>query len=120
MTTHFDYLGTIGSKAARMASVEVIEEAFMEGGPDIPGILTGDLNATPGSEPLTFLEKMGWVNEDMGRDLFTVPSSSPRKQIDYVLIRPSSRWVVKDVKVMDERLASDHLPIVMILELVDE
>jgi endonuclease/exonuclease/phosphatase family metal-dependent hydrolase len=120
INTHFDYLETIGSRAARLASVDVIEEAFMESDPDPPGILTGDLNAVPGSAPLKYLGEKGWVNDNMNRDLFTVPSRSPRKQIDYVLYRPTSRWTVLDVSVIDEGLASDHLPILMTLELIPE
>ena len=118
ITTHFDYLGTLGSEAARMASVDVIDQAFIRGNPGRPCILTGDLNATPGSEPLLYLEKKGWVNENMGRELLTVPVKSPRKQIDYILIRPLSRWIVRDVRVIEEKLASDHLPVLMTLELM--
>lgn len=118
ITTHFDYLGTLGSQAARMASVDVIEQAFICDHPDRPSILTGDLNATPGSEPLLYLEKKGWVNENLGRELFTVPVRSPRKQIDYILVRPTSRWMIRDVTVISEKMASDHLPVLMTLELM--
>jgi endonuclease/exonuclease/phosphatase family metal-dependent hydrolase len=120
ITTHFDYLETLGSRAARAASVEVIEQAFIPDSLDKPALLTGDLNATPQSATLKLLRERGWVSEDLGKDLFTVPSSSPHKQIDYVLIRPGSRWMVKDVSVINEGLASDHRPILMTLELIDE
>lgn len=118
ITTHFDYLKTLGSKAARLAAVDVIEAAFLNDGIDLPCILTGDLNATPGSAPLTLLEEKGWVLEDMGRKLPTVPSTSPRKQIDYVLVRPEHSWRIIDVSVVEEELASDHRPILMTVELI--
>jgi len=120
LTTHFDYLKTIGSNYAREAAVEVIETAFIDNSIDIPYIMTGDLNATPGSDPLKLLEEKGWVYENTGKDLPTVPSFSPKKQIDYVLVRPQKRWRIIDVSVIDERMASDHLPIMMTLELVSE
>ena len=120
ITTHFDYLRTIGSEYARKAAVEVIEEAFINDSLDIPYILTGDLNATPGSAPLKLLEEKGWVIEDAGRDLPTVPSISPRKQIDYILVRPARSWRITDVSVIEEELASDHRPILMTLELISE
>lgn len=120
ITTHFDYLKTIGSKLSREASVEVIEAAFIDDGLDMPYILTGDLNATPGSAPLRLLEEKGWVVEDTGKDLPTVPTISPRKQIDYVLVRPRKRWRISDVSVIQEKMASDHLPILMTLELISE
>jgi endonuclease/exonuclease/phosphatase family metal-dependent hydrolase len=120
ITTHFDYLKTIGSNYAREAAVEVIETAFFNDTLDIPYILTGDLNATPGSAPLKLLEQKGWVLEDGGKALPTVPSISPRKQIDYVLVRPKKRWRIVDVSVIEEDLASDHCPILMTLELVSK
>ena len=113
-------LRTIGSEYARKAAVEVIEEAFINGSLDIPYILTGDLNATPGSAPLKLLEEKGWVIEDAGKDLPTVPSISPRKQIDYILVRPARSWRITDVSVIEEELASDHRPILMTLELISE
>jgi endonuclease/exonuclease/phosphatase family metal-dependent hydrolase len=120
ITTHFDYLQTIGSKLAREAAVEVIETAFVDDDSDIPYILTGDLNATPGSSPLKLLEEKGWVVDDAGKDLPTVPSVNPKKQIDYVLVRPEKRWRIVDVTVIDEKLASDHCPIMMTMELISE
>ena len=120
ITTHFDYLETIGSEYARKAAIEVIETAFVNDSRDIPYILTGDLNATPRSAPLKLLEQKGWVIEDAGKELPTVPSISPEKQIDYVLVRPKMRWRIIDVCVIDEGLASDHRPILMTLELISE
>jgi endonuclease/exonuclease/phosphatase family metal-dependent hydrolase len=120
ITTHFDYLRTIGSKAARLAAIDVIETAFINDSIDIPYILTGDLNATPLSPPLKLLEEKGWVVEDNGEELPTVPSISPRNQIDYILVRPENSWRIIDVCVVEEELASDHRPIMMTLELISE
>lgn len=120
ITTHFDYLETIGSKAARKAAVEVIETALVNDSIGIPYILTGDLNATPQSAILKLLEQKGWVKEDSGKELLTVPSISPNKQIDYVLVRPKNRWRIIEVRVIEEELASDHRPLLMTLELLPE
>ncbi len=120
ITTHFDYLRTIGSNYAREAAVEVIETAFINDSLDLPYILTGDLNATPSSAPLKLLEEKGWVIENAGKDLPTVPSISPRKQIDYILVRPERSWRIIDVSVIEEGMASDHSPILMTLELISE
>ena len=120
ITTHFDYLRTIGSEYARKAAIEVIETAFINDSLNIPYILTGDLNATPRSAPLKLLEEKGWVIENAGKELATVPSISPQKQLDYVLVRPKRRWRIIDVSVIEEELASDHRPILMTLELISE
>lgn len=118
VNTHFDYLETIGSKAARKATVEVIEKAFFENKVDYPAILTGDFNVTPHSEPIKLLKENGWVCENLGKNLYTIPPNQPDKQIDYVLPRPAKRWRIVAIEVIQEPMASDHLPILMTLELL--
>lgn len=118
INTHFDYLETIGSKEARKAAIEVIEGTFLTPQKqEIPAILTGDLNATPESAPLRLLEAYGWVTKKEPK-LFTVPVKEPIKQIDYVLVRPQKYWKIKSIEVIDEPVASDHLPILMTVELL--
>ena len=111
INTHFDWLGTIGSRHARVATVDVIEEAFFKG-PVIPTILTGDLNTEPGSEVMDKLKKYGWYDCSAGGIYYTRSSVNPTKQIDYVLCRPANQWKVNKVHVMTGELSSDHLPIV--------
>ncbi|MFV0590671.1 MAG: SGNH/GDSL hydrolase family protein [Draconibacterium sp.] len=118
VNTHFDWLKTLGSEEARLAAVDVIEKGFFEGN-NLPAVLTGDLNATPGSEPLKKLQTKGWVYESLGKDLKTIGAGEPQKQIDYVLFRSQETWKVVNVNVPDEPIASDHLPIVMTLRLSD-
>ncbi len=116
INTHFDWLDTLGSKEARLASVEVIEKGFIEGS-QLPAILTGDLNAVPDSAPMAKLSEKGWVNENLGKELRTIGSKDRGKQIDYVLFRTKEKWKAVDVSVLDEPVASDHLPIVMTLQI---
>jgi endonuclease/exonuclease/phosphatase family metal-dependent hydrolase len=66
------------------------------------------------------LEEKGWVKGDTDKEFPTVPSISPRAQIDYILVRPKNRWRIIDVCVIDEAMASDHSPILMTLELIPE
>lgn len=116
LNTHFDWLKTIGSQEARLATVNVIERGFLNNN-NLPSILTGDLNCEPDSEPLKKLEEKGWVNEKVDKELFTIPVTKPNRQIDYVLVRPKESWNIIDIKVIQEHVASDHLPIAMTLEL---
>ncbi len=119
VNTHFDYLETIGSKEARKTSVEVIEQAFFA--EHVPlAILTGDLNVVPNAEPMQLLEEKGWMYESLGKELFTVPVVQPKKQIDYILPRPKSKWKVIAVEAVPETMASDHLPLLMHLELIQK
>lgn len=116
LNTHFDWLRSIGSQQARLASVDVIELGFMSK-ENLPAILTGDLNAEPNSAPLQKLKKNGWIYMQGGKELYTIPVVNPEKEIDYVLIRPKKAWKIVNIHVVQEQVASDHLPIVMVLEL---
>lgn len=117
VNTHFDWLDTIGSEEARLATVDVIERAFREGS-SLPAILAGDMNATPDSAPLKKLHAYGWVHGSASSGLLTWEATKPDQQIDYVLAAPKGAWRVIGVEVMDEPLASDHLPVVVQLELL--
>ncbi|MCH2100960.1 MAG: endonuclease/exonuclease/phosphatase family protein [Planctomycetes bacterium] len=116
INTHFDWLDSIGSQEARLATVDVIERAFRAGS-SLPMILTGDLNANPDSLPLAKLAGRGWSQGAPEVELLTWEATQPDRQIDYVLVAPELDWHVMSVEVMDEPLASDHLPIVMELQL---
>jgi endonuclease/exonuclease/phosphatase family metal-dependent hydrolase len=82
-------------------------------------ILTGDLNAAPGSAPIKALAK-NWTfaTEPGEKGLLTIPSDVPKRQIDYVLYRPSGRYKVIETKVIEEKVASDHRPVLAVLERV--
>ena len=81
-----------------------------------PVILAGDLNANPDSKPLEILQK-GWKNATSGKELRTYPSQNPKNQIDYVLVRPMDKFRVLETRVIPEEMASDHRPILAVLEL---
>lgn len=70
-----------------------------------PVILAGDFNARPGSEPMNVLLDNGWLDV-----------IAPRSRIDYVLVWTSDPWRVKEVVIVDEPVASDHDPLLAILE----
>jgi endonuclease/exonuclease/phosphatase family metal-dependent hydrolase len=111
--THLDYRA---DDKERRASVKKIEEV-LAGHPDKPAVLAGDLNAVPDSEVMKAFATTWQVAR--GKDVqLTFPSHKPVKEIDYVLCRPADRWKVVQVRVLDEPVASDHRPILAILELM--
>jgi len=69
-----------------------------------PVVLAGDFNARPGSEPMNVLLENGWVD-----------TGAPRSKIDYVLVRSADPWTIKEVTIVDEPVASDHDPVLVIL-----
>ncbi len=91
INTHFDWLDTLGSQEARLASIAVIERGFGGDGPRA-AILTGDLNATPGDAPLVRLRGLGWVDGEGLEGAPTWEATEPSKRIDYVLVRPGRAW----------------------------
>jgi endonuclease/exonuclease/phosphatase family metal-dependent hydrolase len=123
LCTHLDYRP---EDRERMASAEMINMLAAKYG-DQPMILAGDLNAEPGSRVIEELAKHWTIASsekvDSGRDqaksLFTYPSGEPAKQIDYILVRPSDRWQVVEVRVLEERVASDHRPVLAVLRRID-
>lgn len=84
-----------------------------------PTILAGDLNATPESEPMRIFFRF-WTDASARDPQPTFPSFSPRRRIDYVLFRPASRWRVLESRVIEEKVASDHCALLVILELLPE
>lgn len=83
-------------------------------------ILVGDFNFTPDSEPYQAMINAGWVDTAAAFDdpKPTCPADQPTMRIDYVFIKPASRWRVIDVQVLDEPIASDHAPVLVELEYV--
>ncbi len=81
----------------------------------LPVVLAGDLNSRPGSRPITELLSGGWSASDAGHSP-TSPSSGPRRKIDYVMLRSADPWKVISVEILDEPVASDHAPVLVVLE----
>jgi len=112
-TSTFRFLSTHLSlrEESRLRSVSLIESLL---DPDEPAVLAGDLNARPESPVLEAFRRT-WTNATEGQTLITLPLEKPR-QIDYVLFRPARCWAVRHTEVIDERIASDHCPVLADLE----
>ena len=84
-----------------------------------PAILAGDFNCEPGSGPMAELEKI-WKVVSNGDGSLTCPADEPRTKIDHVLVKPAERFRIVEAKVIDERMASDHRPVVVKLECIHD
>ena len=82
-----------------------------------PAILAGDLNAIPDSRPIEILLKRWTITSEMPAEP-TYPSDNPVRKLDYILYHPEDRWEVVDWEDIEEKLASDHRPYVVTLQLV--
>ncbi|HTN74388.1 MAG TPA: endonuclease/exonuclease/phosphatase family protein [Pirellulaceae bacterium] len=70
-----------------------------------PVLLAGDFNAQYDSDTLRALREKRWLD-----------SAKHAKVIDYILLRPIDGWRVVELQTLDEPVASDHLPILAVLE----
>jgi endonuclease/exonuclease/phosphatase family metal-dependent hydrolase len=109
--THLDHQRNQNN---RMMQAERIMELYENY--DLPIVLAGDLNAAPGSEPINLLLRQ-WTDAAEDNPRPTFPSTKPSRRIDYIMYKPKDRWKVVEVRVIDEKVASDHCPVFTVLEL---
>ena len=102
--THFSLIGE-----DRITSVEIINQTAMVF--EKPVFLAGDINATPESPVLNAFEKNWTVLSNMKQPTF--PADHPAQTIDYILgYTPKGfSYSVWQAQVLNEPVASDHLPI---------
>ena len=81
----------------------------------LPTILAGDLNDVPDSPTIQVL-KAHWQDASAQDPAPTSPSRQPKRKIDYVLYRPVKGWHVVEQQVVAEPVASDHCPLLVVLE----
>jgi endonuclease/exonuclease/phosphatase family metal-dependent hydrolase len=114
---------SVPERAAQVAALAALHTEQMEG-----GVLVGDFNTPPDAPELAVLrerftdawesapdrdDQAGWRfwREDDGD---TFPAHAPRKRIDQVWV--SAGVTVAAARVLDAEGASDHLPLVVDLE----
>ena len=77
----------------------------------LPVILAGDLNAVPASTTISKLDSYFTRSCVTSSCPFTISEVNPRKTIDFISYAPRNKFVVKLHRVVDEKYASDHLPV---------
>lgn len=98
----------------RLASAEAIN-ALMATYADHPGILAGDLNDSPGSPAVAHIEQQ-WLAASSSEQA-TFPAGAPARQLDYLFAHPRQVWKIIETQVLEEDVASDHRPLLAVLEL---
>lgn len=81
-----------------------------------PVILAGDFNSTPDSAVMGFIGET-FAIPDKGEDHFTFRSDRPDREIDFIVYRPSDRMSVVESRIIDEPVASDHRPLLLVVDL---
>jgi endonuclease/exonuclease/phosphatase family metal-dependent hydrolase len=102
--------------ANRLAQVEAVNELLAQG--EIPSILAGDMNARRDTDVMLALEA-SWTNTSTADSDPGSASGRPRSRGDHILVRPAGQWRVSEWQVIDETLASDHRPLLAVLDLTE-
>jgi len=110
--THLDHQR---DQKNRMMQAGRIRELYEQS--NVPTILAGDLNAAPGSDPINLLSR-DWLCAGQDDPKPTFPAVGPKRKIDYIMYKPKSRWRVIELRVIDEKVASDYCPVFAVLELL--
>jgi endonuclease/exonuclease/phosphatase family metal-dependent hydrolase len=99
-----------GTSDERLAQARRLVEIFEH--ETLPVILAGDFNSMPDSDVIRLLGR-SWEIPPKGEDHLTFPSRSPRREIDFIMFRPADRFEVRQSRVIDEPLVSDHRPVLL-------
>ena len=97
----------------RLAQAQALAEALSGGG---PALLVGDFNSRRGDPVMDFLGE-SWKILDKNGSPLTFPSDTPEREIDFVLTRPADAFEVVEHRVIEEKVASDHRPLLVVVRL---
>jgi endonuclease/exonuclease/phosphatase family metal-dependent hydrolase len=98
----------------RLAQAKYLNELLVRGEGQ-PAILAGDMNSRPDTEVMEIFEAQ-WAMASAVDPSPTTPSGRPRSHVDHVFFRPAESWRVLESRVIDEPIASDHRPVLVVLE----
>ena len=112
--THLDHQRDQSNRMMQAKRIMELYENY-----DLPIVLAGDLNAVPDSDPINLLSRQ-WSCTAQDDPRPTFPSVKPARKIDYIMYNPKGRWKVVELRVIDEKVASDHCPVYAVLELLPD
>ena len=102
-STHLDL-----KEQNRLTQAELIVKHFEKS--NLPMILGGDFNALPDSKVIQYLDKS--FTRSCQECAFTIPVEVPNRTIDFVMYKSDGTFESLLTRVIDEKYASDHLPVV--------
>jgi endonuclease/exonuclease/phosphatase family metal-dependent hydrolase len=76
-------------------------------------MLVGDFNSEPGDAVMRLLGAHWKLAAKPTENRFTWRADAPDVEIDHVMFQPEERFAVVDYRVVDERFASDHRPLLL-------
>jgi endonuclease/exonuclease/phosphatase family metal-dependent hydrolase len=109
---HFNWVADDSKRFAQASTLCATLDAL-----DTPRIVAGDYNDVPGSRTLALFDARATNAAKPAGSQATFPADQPEREIDFVYAAPQSRWLVRQARVVDEKAASDHRPVLAVLEL---
>ncbi len=109
--THLD---AQGNDTNRILQAQRIVEILSK--EKLPVILAGDLNAVASTRVIGAFDNH-FMRSCITNCGFTIPVINPNKTIDYIVYAPKEKFKVIQHKVIPESYASDHRPVMAILQL---
>lgn len=97
--------------------MQVKEIVRLTAGETLPLLIAGDLNAEPGSAPIKLFDAA--FTRSCNNCGFTIPVIDPKKTIDYIAFKKGNPFNAIYHEVVKEKYASDHLPILSVIDLKD-
>lgn len=110
VNVHFDW---VRDDRFRFAQAERLARHL--DGLKTPYVLLGDFNDLPESRTIELFRARAEEARKPADGRLTFPAAEPVRQIDYIFFAPPGRWRAAEVRVIDERAASDHRPVFAVL-----
>jgi len=107
VNVHFDWVANDSFRVAQATFLTTVLDTLSR-----PYILLGDFNDVPGSRTLDLFTARATEARKPRGERFTFSATRPDKEIDFIFAAPSNDWEVGAARVVDERVASDHRPVV--------
>jgi endonuclease/exonuclease/phosphatase family metal-dependent hydrolase len=115
VNVHFDWVQDDGF---RFAQGEALTKYL--NGLKTAYVLLGDFNDVPESRTLALFKSRAGEAVKSESNRFTFSSTEPSKEIDYIFFSPATAWRAQEVRVIDERVASDHRPVLAVLQRIKQ
>lgn len=110
VNVHFDWVRDDAFRFAQATQVAEALDALRT-----PYILLGDFNDTPDSRTLALFQARATEAAKPAAERLTFSSTEPEKEIDFIFFSPSTGFATREVRVVDEPVASDHRPVLAVL-----
>lgn len=111
INVHFDWVDNDAARYRQASALAAVLDTL-----SLPYVLLGDFNDERGSRTLRLFQSRAMELEKRGDNRDTFSSTNPVKEIDHIFVAPQAQWTVRSIDVVAETRASDHRPVVAVVE----